>query len=846
VADFDDESDPKSGSKTRSKTDPKNSDPKKASAERSEDGDRDESPEEADAAFAEDSDVVEIWEIEGPGEEQLEIPGVLPLLPVRDVVIYPGVTVPLAIGRPKSLAALEEAGQDGFLIVVTQHDPETQDPSLEELHQVGTIVRVMRIIDARREGKQALVVGVARARVGEQVSSEPAFRVRAEPMLDLHSDASEEEEEGEWHRVVLLAQRVIELRDDLPDEWKAFLAGIPTAGMLADLIASNLPLSPEDKIQLLEETDPSERLRLVEQHLEREVTIAETQRTLRGEASDTDEDPKRRERMLRSRMREIQSEIGEGDAGLREVDELRDKLEATELPEEAHEQAERELKRLTALPQHAPDRHLIRTYLDWLFELPWCVETEDKLHLPDARQVLDADHHGLDKVKERILEYLAVRKLAPDAKAPILCFVGPPGVGKTSLGRSIARAMERKFARASLGGVRDEAEIRGHRRTYVGAMPGRILQSLKRAGSRNPIFLLDEIDKVGADFRGDPSSALLEVLDPEQNHTFSDHYIEVPFDLSKVLFIATANTLATIPPALLDRMEVIELSGYTEREKLAIAREHLLTKQLDAHGLTQDNIDLGDDSLEKIVLEYTNEAGVRNLERHIATLMRKAATRIAAQGRDTRVETNPAFVEEALGAPPHLPEKAERTVHPGTAVGLAVTAHGGDILYIEATFMPGGTGLRLRLTGQLGDVMRESAEAALSWVRAHAGELELTDTALESGEIHLHIPAGAVPKDGPSAGIALITALVSALSERRSPGTVAMTGEISLRGRVLPVGGIKGKVFAAARAGVETIVMPRRNEKDLIDVPDDVKSKLEIHLVDTIPEALDFTLSAGR
>jgi len=829
VADFDDENDPKKASK----------------APPADDG-GDAVPEEADAATGGDPGVVDIWEIEGPGAEPLEIPGVLPLLPVRDVVVYPGVTVPLAIGRPKSLAALEEAGQDGFLIVVTQHDPETQDPEMEELHSVGTIVRVMRIIDARREGKQALVVGVARARIGELVSLEPAVRVKAEPMLDLETEQDEDEEDGAWRRVVTLAQQVIDLRDDLPDEWKAFLAGIPTSGMLADLIASNLPLSPEDKIQLLEEIDPAERLRLVEEHLEREVTIAETQRTLRGEAATADEDPKRRERMLRSRMREIQSEIGEGDAGLREVDELRDKLDATELPEEAREQAEHELKRLSALPQHAPDRHLIRTYLDWLIELPWCVESEDKLDLPDARRVLDADHHGLDKVKERILEYLAVRKLAPDAKAPILCFVGPPGVGKTSLGRSIARAMQRKFARASLGGVRDEAEIRGHRRTYVGAMPGRILQSLKRAGSRNPIFLLDEIDKVGTDFRGDPSSALLEVLDPEQNHTFSDHYIEVPFDLSKVLFIATANTLSTIPPALLDRMEVIELLGYTEHEKLAIARKHLLTKQLEAHGLTEENVEISDESLEKIVLEYTNEAGVRNLERHIANLMRKAATRIAEKGLDHRIEMIPSFVEEALGAPPHLPEKAENTSHPGTAVGLAVTAHGGEILYIEATYMPGGSGLRLRLTGQLGDVMRESAEAALSWVRAHAGELNLASDALKSGEIHLHVPAGAVPKDGPSAGIALITALISALSERRSPGTVAMTGEISLRGRVLPVGGIKGKIFAAARAGVETIVMPRRNEKDLIDVPDDVKSKLDFRLVDTIPEALEVTLSAGR
>jgi ATP-dependent Lon protease len=604
-------------------------------------------------------------------------------------------------------------------------------------------------------------------------------------------------------------------------------------------LASNLALTPEDNIALLREVRPAERLELIEKHLHREVTIAETQQALRVPQ---EVDQKRRERMLRSRMREIQSELGESDGGLSEVDELRERLESAELPDEARQQAERELKRLGALPQQAPDRHLIRTYLEWLLDLPWGIETEDKLELIEARRILDDDHHGLDKVKERILEFLAVRKLAPTSKAPILCFVGPPGVGKTSLGRSIARSMGRNFTRASLGGVRDEAEIRGHRRTYVGSMPGRIIQSLKRAGSRNPIFLLDEIDKLGSDFRGDPSSALLEVLDPEQNSAFSDHYIETPFDLSRVLFIATANTLATIPPALLDRMEVIELPGYTEREKLAIAEQYLVPRQLEAHGLDAERVQVERDAIRMVVDEYTREAGVRNLERYIANLMRKSATRVAEGGRDTRVHIDPDFVSQALGAPPHLPETAERTTVPGVAVGLAVTSHGGDILFIEATSMPGGKGIRLRLTGQIGDVMRESAEAALSWVRAHAEELGLPDTALRPGEIHLHIPAGAVPKDGPSAGIALVTAIVSALASRCARGNVAMTGEISLRGRVLPVGGIKGKIFAAARAGIDTVVLPRRNEKDLLDVPEDVKQKLNIQLVDTINEALAVTL----
>jgi ATP-dependent Lon protease len=553
-------------------------------------------------------------------------------------------------------------------------------------------------------------------------------------------------------------------------------------------------------------------------------------------------DPKRRERLLRRRMRDIEAEIGEGDAGEREADELRERIEAAELPPEAQEHADREVRRFAALPQHAPDRHLIRTYLEWLADLPWSKETEDHLDLKAGHQILDEDHHDLEKVKDRILEYLAVRKLAPNAKAPILCFVGPPGVGKTSLGRSIARAMGRSFARASLGGVRDEAEIRGHRRTYVGAMPGRILQSLRRAGSRNPVFVLDEIDKLGADFRGDPSSALLEVLDPEQNFSFSDHYLEVSFDLSRVLFIATANTLATIPAALLDRMEVIDLPGYTDRDKLVIARDFLIPKQLENHGLTPERVTVAEVAVDKVVHEYTREAGVRNLDRYFATLLRKAAVQIAEGGEAATLHIDGDFVGTALGAPPHLSETAERTTMPGVAIGLAATSHGGDILFIEATAIPGGKGVRLRLTGQLGEVMRESAEAALSWVRANAEQYHLDSPVLKAGEIHLHVPAGAVPKDGPSAGVALVTAIVSVLSSRRARGTAAMTGEISLRGRVLPVGGIKAKVMAAARAGVTTVLLPRRNEKDLIEIPEEVLEKLEIICIDSIDEALEKAL----
>lgn len=774
------------------------------------------------------------------GEEGLEIPVILPVLPVRDAVVFPGMNVPLVIGRPASLAALEQAGQGGFLVVATQKDPTNENPGLEDLHPVACITRILRIVDARREGKQAIVMGLVRTRVRLVESTGAALLVHVDPLTEPPEDPAEIE--AIRQQVIDLAHRVIDMRRDYPDEWKGIVSQLPSPGLLADLIASNIVLPPDERVELLAEASPANRLRRVARHLEREITIAEAQRTLEDESGDEEMDPKRRERLLRRRMRDIEAEIGEGDAGEREADELRERIEAAELPEEAQEHAERELRRFAALPQHAPDRHLIRTYLEWLADLPWAKETEDHLDLKAGHQILDEDHHDLEKVKDRILEYLAVRKLAPHAKAPILCFVGPPGVGKTSLGRSVARAMGRNFARASLGGVRDEAEIRGHRRTYVGAMPGRILQSLRRAGSRNPVFVLDEIDKLGADFRGDPSSALLEVLDPEQNCSFSDHYLEIPFDLSRVLFIATANTLATIPPALLDRMEVIELPGYTDRDKLVIARDFLIPKQLENHGLTPERVTVGEDAVDKVVHEYTREAGVRNLDRHFATLLRKAAARIAEEGEAATLNVDGDFVGTALGAPPHLPETAERTTLPGVAIGLAATSQGGDILFIEATAIPGGKGVRLRLTGQLGEVMQESAEAALSWVRANAERYHLDSPVLKAGEIHLHVPAGAVPKDGPSAGVALVTAIVSVLSNRRARGTAAMTGEISLRGRVLPVGGIKAKVLAAARAGVTTVLLPRRNEKDLIEVPEEVLEKLEIVSIDSIDEALEKAL----
>jgi len=775
------------------------------------------------------------------GDEEITIPERLPVLPVRDTVAFPGATLPLAVGRQRSLAALKKAGSGGLILIATQREAEDEDPGLEDLHPVACIARVVRVVDARGEGKQVIAVGVVRSGFGDVADEGDARTVRVDPIPEVGVGGPELD--VAWRRVVELSQTVIDLRDDMPDEWKAFVEGMPNPGVLADLVSSTLALPFEERVALLSEPNATLRLQSVAGHLEREVTIARAQRALLEKSESDQANPKRRERLLRRRLREIQSELGESDVGVGEVDELRERMEAADLPDEAAVHAERELKRLAALPQHAPDRHMIRTYLEWLIELPWSVETPDRLDLAAAREVLEADHHDLEKVKDRILEYLAVRKLAPEAKGPILCFVGPPGVGKTSLGRSVARALERKFARASLGGVRDEAEIRGHRRTYVGAMPGRILQSLRRAGSRNPVFLLDEVDKLGADFRGDPSSALLEVLDPEQNHAFSDHYLEVPFDLSRVLFIATANTLATVPPALLDRMEVIELPGYTHRDKGIIARRHLVPKQIEAHGLEAKEVEITDEALARVVDEYTREAGVRNLERHVATLVRKAAREVAESGRSTQIRVDADFVGRALGPPPHLPETAERTTRAGVAVGLARTAAGGDILFIEATAAPGGKGVRVRLTGQLGDVMRESAEAAVSWVRANAERLGIDSRVLRGGEVHLHVPAGAVPKDGPSAGVGLVTAVVSVLTDRRADGHVAMTGEISLRGRVLPVGGIKDKLLAAARAGVTGVILPRRNEKDLTEIPEEVREKLELHLVDSIDEVLEIALA---
>ncbi len=785
------------------------------------------------------------------GDEFSKIPDVLPVLPVRDTVALPGIPVSLLVRRARSLEALKMAvhNTSTYLLVARQRDPRTENPTLEDLAPVACVVRITQLITTQnlnQEICQAQMVGLLRARIGAaRGDADEALQVEVE--LCPEDETPSAESAAARARVIELAKRLIDLRDDLLAEQKDQLEKLPTASLLADTFAVHMPMSNEDRIELLCETDSTRRLWKLVTVLEREITIAREYNLLRRQDAEEEVvDPRQRERLLRRRMREIQKELHESDAGEHEVDELAERLGALELPEEARSHVDRELRRFRALPSHASDRHLQRTWLEWVADLPWSEETEDQLDIKATRAVLDEDHHDLDKVKERILEYLSVRKLAPDVRAPILCFAGPPGVGKTSLGRSIARAMGRRFARVSLGGVRDEAEIRGHRRTYVGALPGRILQSLCRVGARNPVFLLDEVDKIGADaLHGDASSALLEVLDPEQNSRFSDHYLEIPFNLSKVLFIATANTLGAIAPALLDRMDVIELPGYSDHDKRIIARRHLIPKQLADHGLEAGQLRVDDATIERVVHEYTREAGVRNLDRLFATLMRKVAAHIVANPDCAPLQVDADFARQALGPPPHLPEVAERSTLPGVVVGLASTANGGDILFIEALAAPGGKGVRLRLTGQLGEVMRESAEAALSWVRANAATLAPGAPVLEAGELHLHVPAGAIPKDGPSAGIAMATALVSVLSGRRARGEVAMTGELSLRGLVLPVGGIKEKVLAAARAGIKRVLIPRRNQKDLVEIPTEILDQVEIVPIETVEEAIGAALESN-
>ncbi len=777
-------------------------------------------------------------------DSTLLLPDLLSILPLRETVLFPQAVLPLAVARAPSVRLVEEALAGSRLIgVITQRDPAVEEPGPGDLFPVGTTAVIHKAM-RQPDGTLRLVVqGIARFRAVEIVQREPFLKARVEEVLEADAPPGDLEAQALARNAAALFQKIIALSPLLPDELAGVALNISDPGRLTDVIGASLPtLGTAAKQELLEAADVKLRLQKLVAALAKEAEVLELGSKIQSQIQ-SEMSKNQREYYLREQMKAIQKELGEADERSQEIQELRMKIEATGMSEEARKEAFRELDRLAKMPAAAAEYTVTRTYLDWLIALPWRKETADQLDIVAARRILDEDHWALEKVKDRILEYLAVKKIRPGGKDPILCFVGPPGVGKTSLGKSIARALGRKFVRISLGGVRDEAEIRGHRRTYIGALPGQIIQGLRRAESQNPVFMLDEIDKLGMDFRGDPASALLEVLDPEQNSAFRDHYVDVPFDLSKALFITTANILDPVSPALRDRMEVLELPGYTEEEKVAIAQRHLIPKQTAEHGLAPDqDIAWTEDALRLLIRNYTREAGLRNLEREIATLCRKVA-RQRAEGQDQKVTISPAVVTEYLGAPKYLLEELEeRTRVPGVAVGLAWTPAGGDILFVEATRMKGGK--TLTLTGQLGDVMKESAQAGLSWVRSHAAELGIPANFWEASDIHLHVPAGGIPKDGPSAGVTMVTALVSLLRGWSVRPDIAMTGEITLSGRVLPVGGIKEKILAAKRAGVKSVILPKRNEKNLLeDVPQAVRDSMTFHLVESIPEVIGLVLA---
>jgi ATP-dependent Lon protease len=765
-------------------------------------------------------------------------PGALPpdsliILPVRHTALFPGIMMPLAIGRPSSIAAAQEAVRtEQMLGVVLQTDAAVDDPTDEHLHQIGTTAQILRYVTAPDGTHHVICRGVRRFRILNFVPGYPFLVARIEE-IGLAEVLTPEIEA----RVRLLRQRAgeaVQLLPNVPPEVAAAIENLDSPSALADFIAGLVDAKPEEKQDVLETLDVKPRLDKILALLAQRIEVLRLSKEI-GEQTQRSLSSQQREHILREQLRQIQKELGEGDEKSAEVAELRDTIEKARMPKEAEDQAKKELKRLDRMPEAAAEYAMIRTYLDWLIELPWSTLSPERIDIAEARRILDEDHYGLPKVKRRILEYLAVRKLNPEGKSPILCFVGPPGVGKTSLGQSIARATGRNFSRLSLGGVHDEAEIRGHRRTYIGALPGNIIQSIRKAGSRNPVLMLDEMDKLGAGFHGDPSSALLEVLDPEQNSTFRDNYLAVPFDLSKVLFIGTANVRDSIPGPVQDRMEIIEIPGYTEDEKLQIAKRYLLKRQLSASGLTPDQCEITEAALRAIVRDYTREAGVRNLEREIGAVCRHVAMRVA-EGSTAQMLIDEDALHGILGARRFEREIAMRTSVPGVATGLAWTPVGGDILFIEATRVPGSG--KLILTGQLGDVMKESAQAALTLVKARAARFGIDVALFERSDVHIHVPAGAIPKDGPSAGAAMFTALVSLLTNRTVRNDVAMTGEISLRGLVLPIGGVKEKVLAATRAGITTVLLPSRNQKDLEDVPESARAQIRVVWLESVDDAI--------
>jgi len=768
--------------------------------------------------------------IEGKGVERQRV---LPILPVRGTVIFPGLTITLLVGRPGSLKLVEDVLNGNKIMgVVALKDQEVKDPTKDDVYPFGTMVEITKREKLPNGHVNVVVKGLSRIRITEYSQTKPYLKALVEVIEE--EKTVNESIKAKMLQIKEYFLQVVELAPNLSNELGVAILNVDDPSNLADLVAHNLELTLEEKQSLLELISVEERLNRITGILQREIDTLQLSRKIQSEIKQGISQ-KSREQYLRERMKAIRRELGEGeDQGL-EIDELRERLAQIDMPEEARAAAQRELERLARMHPSAAEYTVSRTYLDWLLELPWSKSTEDNLDIDRAEQILDEDHYDLEKVKKRILEYLAVRKLKSDMKGPILCLVGPPGVGKTSLGRSIARALGRKFIRMSLGGVRDEAEIRGHRRTYVGAMPGRIIQGLRKVESNNPVFMLDEVDKLGMDFRGDPSSALLEVLDPEQNHSFSDHYLEVPFDLSKVMFITTANLLEPIIPALRDRMEVLELPGYTDEEKVLIAKKHLIPKQLRENGIPEGHLRFEDAALRLIISSYTKEAGLRNLEREIAGVCRGVAKEIV-EGNQEPVIITPDKVSSFLGPEKYFPEIAERTSEPGVAIGLAWTATGGDIIFIEASRMKGNG--NLLLTGSLGEVMKESAKAALSYIRARANELSLPEDFYKNSDIHIHVPAGAIPKDGPSAGLTIFTALFSLLSEQPVRNDLAMTGEITLRGAVLPVGGIKEKILAAKRAGIKRIILPQQNKKDVEDIPAHLKEGLEFHFVEEMEEVI--------
>ncbi len=768
-----------------------------------------------------------------PLEGDVEIPKKLPILPLKETVVFPQSMTPLAIGQERSVRLIDDVvNGDRMLALVTVRDSELETPGFDDLYEIGTAALVHRMIRIPDGTLRILVQGLARIRLEARAGDEPYLAGEFSQLPDELVETPEVE--ALTRTVQNQFARVVELVPTLPDELQLAAANVDDPGILTYLVASTLRLKTEEKQQLLETTNVEQRLRATAAILGRELQVFELGSKIQSQV-ESEMDKTQREYFLRQQMKAIQEELGDTDPEQAEAEELRQQIDEANLPEEVLKAANRELSRLEKLPSAAAEYGVIRTYLDWILSLPWNSLTPDNLDLDQARKVLDADHYDLDKIKERILESLAVAKLKGDVSGQILCFVGPPGVGKTSLGQSIAKALDRKFVRISVGGVRDESELRGHRRTYIGAMPGIVIRAIRDAESRNPVFMIDEIDKMGADWRGDPASAMLEILDPAQNTSFRDHYLDLPFDLSKVLFVCTANQLETIPPPLVDRMDVIQLTGYTEDEKLQIARRYLVPKQLEAHGLDPAKVEIVDPTLRMVIREYTREAGVRGLERRIGDLCRKAARRFA-EGNRRKLKIDVKRAREWLGPRRFAGEVRKRTSDPGVATGLAVTATGGDVLFIEATAYEGKG--RLIVTGQLGDVMQESAHAALSWVRSRAAKLGIDPEWFSNHDVHIHVPAGAVPKDGPSAGITIATALVSLARGETVSSDVAMTGEITLTGQVLGIGGVRDKVLAAQRAGVHKVVLPKENEPDLVDLPPQAREQLQFVLADSIDDVL--------